>query len=338
MSSVSRSFLEFCKDAGLTQVVYEATVGDNVWDLVLSSDPKIIRDLRVGSPIDSSDHSPLDYEAANFEAIAAYLCSVEWYGSFGNAPTVDGKYEFFIPVLNHCIHIFVPIVELPPIKSYLPPHLKGSVSPQIHRPRICANPRLVYEAPPPFSNENTSAINEISGGVWQDVHLPCRGTLSTWRSSFAETPDHMLAFIKSLAPFIVRLLEHLFNLSFMKAEVPSRWKILYVTPIPKKSLHTSPENYRPIRITLIFARLIPKKSILFDKKIPFYDAALKKVTGDPKGVDSGQCQMGAHHEGFFNAEFAFLRKKAKYNGCGVMESVHTPLVPSKFSFFYQVSN
>ncbi|EYC44521.1 hypothetical protein Y032_0459g1846 [Ancylostoma ceylanicum] len=25
----------------------------------------------------------------------------------------------------------------------------------------------------PFGNENTSAINEISGGVWQDVRMDC---------------------------------------------------------------------------------------------------------------------------------------------------------------------
>ncbi|EYC22158.1 hypothetical protein Y032_0017g3186 [Ancylostoma ceylanicum] len=46
---------------------------------------------------------------------------------------------------------------------------KGSVSPQIHRPR-----EQKFSAISLFGNENTYAINEISGYVWQDMHLPCR--------------------------------------------------------------------------------------------------------------------------------------------------------------------
>ncbi|EYC27057.1 hypothetical protein Y032_0009g495 [Ancylostoma ceylanicum] len=37
-------------------------------------------------------------------------------------------------------------------------------------------------------------------------------------------------------------------------------------------------------------------TILFDKQIAFHDAALEKLTGDPIGLDSGQCQKGAPQE------------------------------------------
>ena len=83
--------------------------------------------------------------------------------------------------------------------------------------------------------------------------------LSKWPESTSVTPDHIpVAFFKSVAHIIVGPLEYLFNLSFMRAEVPSRWKMSYVTPIPKKPPYSSPENYRPVSITSVLARIFEK--------------------------------------------------------------------------------
>lgn len=62
--------------------------------------------------------------------------------------------------------------------------------------------------------------------------------LSRWPPSYSVTPDGIpLVFIKNVAHIIASPLQHIFNLSFMRAEIPKRWKLSLVTPIPKKTLY-----------------------------------------------------------------------------------------------------
>ncbi|KAK6009346.1 hypothetical protein OSTOST_25748, partial [Ostertagia ostertagi] len=71
--------------------------------------------------------------------------------------------------------------------------------------------------------------------------------LSKWPSSYSITPDLVpFNFIKNIAQYIAFPLELLFNLSYMRSEVPSRWRHSFVVPIPKKPPFSDPSNYRPI--------------------------------------------------------------------------------------------
>nr|CDJ88717.1 RNA-directed DNA polymerase (reverse transcriptase) domain containing protein [Haemonchus contortus] len=89
--------------------------------------------------------------------------------------------------------------------------------------------------------------------------------LLRWPSSCSLTPDEIPThFIKNVAHVIVGPLQYICNLSFMRSEIPSRWKMAYVTPIPKKAPYDCPDNYRPISITSIFARAFEK---ILKKKI-----------------------------------------------------------------------
>ncbi|KAK6034583.1 hypothetical protein COOONC_27921 [Cooperia oncophora] len=73
------------------------------------------------------------------------------------------------------------------------------------------------------------------------------------------TPDFIpFKFIKMVLNHLLYPLEHLFNLSYLRAEVPDRWKHSLVTPVPKKAPYNRCENYRPISITSIFARAFEK--------------------------------------------------------------------------------
>lgn len=59
--------------------------------------------------------------------------------------------------------------------------------------------------------------------------------LLKWPKSSSITPDHIpLSFLQAVAHLIAGPLEYLYNLSFMRAEIPLRWKTSYVTPLPKK--------------------------------------------------------------------------------------------------------
>ena len=57
-----RRLLEFSSDELLTQWVYEATRGNNVLDLVFSSEEDLISNLRVAEKLEKSDHNIVKFE------------------------------------------------------------------------------------------------------------------------------------------------------------------------------------------------------------------------------------------------------------------------------------
>ncbi|KAK6048671.1 hypothetical protein COOONC_13824 [Cooperia oncophora] len=70
--------------------------------------------------------------------------------------------------------------------------------------------------------------------------------LSRWPSSTSITPDFPASEIH----------KEVFVMSFTRSKV--RWKLSFITPIPKKPPYCNPENYRPISITSVFARTFEK--------------------------------------------------------------------------------
>ncbi|KAK6057374.1 hypothetical protein COOONC_05110, partial [Cooperia oncophora] len=106
------------------------------------------------------------------------------------------------------------------------------------------------------------AFPVMNDSLWFLSRDICK-VLTSWPRSFSDTPDHIpLYFIKKIAPVISEPLAFILNLSLMRAEVPDRWRMSFVTPIPKKPPHSSPHNYRPISLTSIFASYtIPIRSL-----------------------------------------------------------------------------
>jgi hypothetical protein len=52
-------FVEAVTDSFLTQHVKEATRGNNILDLVFSSEPDMVEDLLIDCPVSNSDHNVL---------------------------------------------------------------------------------------------------------------------------------------------------------------------------------------------------------------------------------------------------------------------------------------
>ena len=73
------------------------------------------------------------------------------------------------------------------------------------------------------------------------------------------TPDGIpYCFIRKIAAEIASPLEIIFNLCFMRTQIPDRWKEAYVFPLPKKPPYSEPNNFRPVSITSLFCRLFEK--------------------------------------------------------------------------------
>ncbi|EYB81617.1 hypothetical protein Y032_0378g294 [Ancylostoma ceylanicum] len=142
LSAVSKSFLNLCQTHNLSQHVRSSTLDKNTLDLVLSTNPEIISDIRLGAPVGSSDHKSItfnlnisrqqpilvarrNFKDADFDKINQYLLGVDWYGSFGSVLTVNDMYELFIAILHHVIDEFIPLSEVPANQMKLPSHLKA---------------------------------------------------------------------------------------------------------------------------------------------------------------------------------------------------------------------
>ena len=72
---------------------------------------------------------------------------------------------------------------------------------------------------------------------------------------------------KITAPAIAGSLNHLFNLSFARGEIPQEWKTAKVTPIFKVGSKMNIENYRPISVlplvVKVFERLVYRQLYSF---------------------------------------------------------------------------
>ena len=87
--------------------------------------------------------------------------------------------------------------------------------------------------------------------------------LADMSNKISRTPDEIPAFFfKRIAPWIIDVLRHLYQLSLSTTKIPYQWKqALIVIPFHKKGTRKLPSNYRPISLpTAIIAiiTLLPK--------------------------------------------------------------------------------
>ena len=115
-----RDFYELLQDSFLYQHVLFSTRGDNILDLILSSDPNIICDVSGLGKIGNSDHEVIgfgvvvnqctprstvivpNFRKANIDGIAAYLSNIDWDISFLGL-TVSDCWGYFLKVVDHIV-------------------------------------------------------------------------------------------------------------------------------------------------------------------------------------------------------------------------------------------
>ena len=133
--NIQDALLDFTVGNGLEQLVSSPTRGDNILDLVLSTEPTSIAQLEVSCPFSNSDHcqinfdiqvnfeseqdtahvNKLDWQSADYSGMSAQLSSVDWQTILSNNLTVDSFWHAFRCELEKAIDANVPIRQIDPI-------------------------------------------------------------------------------------------------------------------------------------------------------------------------------------------------------------------------------
>ena len=124
-SGAGKEFLDVVQDNFMWQHVDQATRGENVLDLVLSTERNIVENLRVTSPIGRSDHVTVqfelclefqdrqevnlgfDYRRADYVKILEELEGKDWNEEFSHE-IVNGMWIKFVDILNDLKVKYVP--------------------------------------------------------------------------------------------------------------------------------------------------------------------------------------------------------------------------------------
>lgn len=117
-------FMELTQDLFLTQHVCDATRGENILDLILSSEPNMVGQVRVSEPF--SDHNMVicdiivyihikewretyyDYKRANYDGMKQCLENYDWKQAFQDT-NVHTKWDIFKRVVNSAMKSFIPV-------------------------------------------------------------------------------------------------------------------------------------------------------------------------------------------------------------------------------------
>jgi hypothetical protein len=120
-------FLTFANLNGLSQEVTEPTLGNNILDIVLTSEVGIIKEISVIPPFYGSDHDQVscklgfsakksqmdpgyrNFIKADYKSIRNSLQSVSWPDLFANCRNVDEMYHCYLQILTRQIINYVPL-------------------------------------------------------------------------------------------------------------------------------------------------------------------------------------------------------------------------------------
>ena len=112
-----------------------------------------------------------------------------------------------------------------------------------------------------FTTEDIYSIPDMPESPYPpitDINITTPGVyklLSEIDPHKAPGPDTLPGyFLKCTATEIAPILTHMFQQSLSTGDIPSQWKMAYVTPIHKSGRKSDPQNYRPVSLTSIICK------------------------------------------------------------------------------------
>ena len=114
-----------------------------------------------------------------------------------------------------------------------------------------------------FTDTNSTPTVRLEGNTFPHIppiNITTEGVLQLLQEldpHKASGPDGIPSkFLKETSVSIAPSLTLIYQASLHQGELPSDWKMTYVTPVYKKGSRTNPSNYRPISLTCICCKLL----------------------------------------------------------------------------------
>ena len=146
-------FLTMVEENALQQLVFEPTRGDNILDLLLTSNTDLIEDLYVDEPFSNSDHMSLNfnikflaprvcyeprkvylYSKGDYESMNQEISLIQWNTLF-NGKTVNEKWSTFKETYNQLIDKHIPVKVIKQGQKMKPSWLKSKSVKKARRAR-----------------------------------------------------------------------------------------------------------------------------------------------------------------------------------------------------------
>jgi len=132
-TEIYNQFLTFVTDLSYIQMVDFPTRGNNVLDLLLTTEPSLFTAVKSECPFGSSDHSSVvfdivlpcvsrtaspspspaagssyDWYSGDFDAISSFLEGIDWFTVVCDHPSASDAWNTFVSILRTAIDLYVP--------------------------------------------------------------------------------------------------------------------------------------------------------------------------------------------------------------------------------------
>ena len=85
-----QQFIFLIQDSFLTQHVLEPTRGENVLDIVLSSQKELVDNVKIFEPLGNSDHNQIHFDInVKSEKMRKYLAKLDWNNMLMNKTAIE---------------------------------------------------------------------------------------------------------------------------------------------------------------------------------------------------------------------------------------------------------
>lgn len=174
----------------MTQLVENATRGENILDLVLCSDKNLIQNVSVEEPFSDSDHSTVifsmiensdksycdeeyyDFKSADYDGICNFLGNIMWDREFEGCTTVESYANLIYSALESAIFVYVPRRKRSIAKSKLPRKLRklrAKKKKAWKNRKLTANGRMLFrKASDDFKSELTEFVKNKEAQIISD--------------------------------------------------------------------------------------------------------------------------------------------------------------------------
>ena len=254
-----QQFLFLIQDSFLTQHVLEPTRGENVLDIVLSSQKELVDNVKICEPLGNSDHNQIHFDI-----------NVKSEGK--NKKTYKrnfhkGNYKYMRKYFANSKSFYAYVRSKQNVQDKVGP-LEDSAGNIISQGFLMAEGLNGYFSSV-FTKEDISSLPVADAkfqGAKSDYLGPLVVTPELVAKKIKAMKDNKSPGVDGIPPKLLMEtveqisipLARVFNLSLKEGVVPFEWKEANIIPLFKKGSRNKSENYRPVSLTSVICKLLER--------------------------------------------------------------------------------